>query len=90
MAAPTAGTRSAVGDASLQFLAGALIALPGLITSAFGLLLLVRPIRGSSAPASCVWFVARLATQRDVRRVDATARTVPRVTRVVAGRCRRG
>ena len=28
-AVPTAGTRSAVGDASLQFLAGALIAVPG-------------------------------------------------------------
>jgi UPF0716 protein FxsA len=34
-----------VGDAGLVFLAGAMIAIPGLITSTFGLLLLIPPVR---------------------------------------------
>jgi UPF0716 protein FxsA len=34
-----------VGDASMQFVAGLLIALPGLVTSAVGLLLMIRPLR---------------------------------------------
>jgi len=34
-----------VGDASLVFVAGAMIALPGLITSALGLVLLIPPVR---------------------------------------------
>lgn len=35
-----------VGDASLLFVAGAMIAIPGIITSFLGLLLLIPPLRG--------------------------------------------
>lgn len=51
---------AAVGDASLLFLAGALIALPGLVTSAFGLLMLVRPVRRVLGAGIVVWFSRRL------------------------------
>jgi UPF0716 protein FxsA len=34
-----------VGDASLLFIAGAMIAIPGIITSTVGLLLLIPPLR---------------------------------------------
>lgn len=59
-----------VGDAGLVFLAGAMIALPGLITSTLGLLLLVPPVRR----------LVRRSVSRSVRRRAEAAGGVFTVT----------
>ena len=64
-----------VGDAGLVFLAGAMIAVPGLITSALGLLLLIPPVRG---------FVRR-SVSRSFRRRAQAAGLVFEQTTVVNG-----
>jgi UPF0716 protein FxsA len=51
-----------VGDAGLVFLAGAMIAIPGIITSALGLLLLIPPVRT---------FVRRTVSRSFKRRAQA-------------------
>jgi UPF0716 protein FxsA len=84
LGAPPAGTGAAVGDASLRFAAGVLIALPGLVTSAFGLLLLVPPLRRVLGVAVVGWFVARLR-RRGVSVVSSYRADGSRFTRVVPG-----
>jgi UPF0716 protein FxsA len=42
--------RSAVSDGALVTLAAVLVVVPGLVTTALGLLLLIRPIRSAAAP----------------------------------------
>ncbi len=59
-AVPSTGTRAAIGDASLRFVAGALIAVPGFATSILGLLMLVRPLRRVLGAATVGWVVGRL------------------------------
>lgn len=79
-----AGTGAAVGDASLRFAAGVLIALPGLVTSAFGLLLLIPPLRRILGVAVVGWFVARLR-RRGLSVVSSYGADGTRFTRVVPG-----
>lgn len=57
---PGPGAGRAVGDASLQFVAGALIALPGLISSGFGLVLLIPLLRRAVGAGVVLWFAARV------------------------------
>lgn len=75
---------AAVGDASLLFLAGALIALPGLVTSAFGLALLVRPLRRVLGAGIVVWFTRRFRLRGMSMRTTYDAYGNP-ITRVVPG-----
>ena len=77
-----AGT--AVGDASLVFVAGALIALPGLITSAFGLLMLIRPLRRVLGAGLVVWF-ARQLRLRGMSMTSSYDASGNRFTRIVPG-----
>jgi UPF0716 protein FxsA len=57
---PGPGAGRAVGDASLQFVAAALIAVPGLISSLFGLSLLITPLRRVAGAGLVLWFAARV------------------------------
>jgi UPF0716 protein FxsA len=60
--------RSAVSDGALLTLAAVLVLVPGLVTTALGLLLLVRPIRSAAAPA-----LAAVAMRSLRRRVPVIA-----------------
>ena len=75
---------AAVGDASLVFVAGALIALPGLITSAFGLLMLIRPLRRVLGAGLVVWFGRQLRV-RGMSMASSYDASGNRVTRIVPG-----
>ncbi len=65
-----------VGDAGLVFLAGAMIAIPGLITSALGLLLLIPPLRT---------FVRRTISRSVRRRATAAGVVFQQTTTTVTG-----
>jgi UPF0716 protein FxsA len=65
-----------VGDAGLLFVAGFLIALPGIVTSAVGLLLLIPPLRRA---------VARATTRAVRRRAEAAGLTVTTSSTTVTG-----
>jgi UPF0716 protein FxsA len=60
--------RSAVSDGALLTLAAVLVLVPGLVTTALGLLLLVRPIRSAAAPG-----LAAVAMRSLRRRVPVIA-----------------
>jgi UPF0716 protein FxsA len=62
-----------VGDAGLVFLAGLFIALPGLITSTLGLILLIPPVRRWARRASGAWLRRRAESAGVV--VDARLRS---------------
>ncbi len=83
-AVPASGTGSAVGDASLQFVAGLLIAIPGFVTTALGLLMLIPPVRRLLGVGLVGWVVARVrrGEMRVVTTYDAQGR---RTTRVYQG-----
>ena len=82
--APAAGTGTAVGDASLLFVAGVLIALPGLVTSAIGLLMLIRPIRRVLGLGIIV-LVTRRLSRSGYSLMSTFAADGTKVTRVVPG-----
>ena len=65
-----------VGDAGLVFLAGAMIAIPGLITSTLGLLLLIPPLRT---------FVRRTISRSVRRRATAAGVVFQQTTTTVTG-----
>lgn len=65
-----------IGDASLLFLAGAMIAIPGIITSAVGLLLLIPPLRG---------LVRRTVSRSVRRRAEAAGVVFDQRTTTVTG-----
>ena len=52
----------AAASASLLFLAGLLIFLPGFISDAIGLLLLLPPVRGLLMSVTAAWFVRRFTS----------------------------
>lgn len=78
------GAGASVGDASLRFVAGILIAIPGFLTSAVGLLMLVPVVRRVLGAAVVGWFVTRLRRggMSVIRTTGASGETV---TRVVPG-----
>lgn len=65
-----------VGDAGSLFVAGLLIAIPGLVTSAIGLLLLITPLRRA---------VSRTMTRSLRRRAQASGRIVTTSATTVTG-----
>ena len=80
-----AGTGAAVGDASLLFVAGALVAVPGFVTSAIGLVLaLVPPLRRLLALTIGARFVRGLQ-RRGMSMTSTVDASGARVTRIVPG-----
>lgn len=57
---PAVGTGAAVGDASMQFVAGVLIAIPGFVTTALGLLMLIPPVRRLLGVGLVGWVMTRV------------------------------
>jgi UPF0716 protein FxsA len=79
------GQPAGVGGASMLFLAGALIAVPGLLTSLVGLvLLLVPPLRRLVGAGIVSWVLVRLR-RRGLSAVTTYDAHGNRVTRVVPG-----
>ena len=81
---PAPGAAAAVGDASLLFVAGLLIAIPGLVSSLLGILMLIRPVRRLLGGGIVVLFTRRLR-RRGLSMTSTYDASGMRVTRIVPG-----